>query len=323
MYNILVTGVGSVIGYGIIKSLLASSYKVRIIGTDIYNDAVGKKWCHSFVPGVLANHEDYLDFLYETIKKYDIDLVFPGIEQDINRIVLEQDKFTELDVQFVINNPDLIQIANDKWTTHLKLLENNIPSIKTFIDGNYNEIENEIGNPILFKPRRSYASKGIFKIYSQEDYSYWKVKYKDNFMVQQIVGFVDSEYTVGVFGLGNGHSSQKLSLKRTLGPDGATSKAKTVEIEELNTTVDNLVSVFKPSGPTNFQFRYHEGEYLLLEINPRISSSTSIRSAFGYNEAEMCIEYYLKGQVPSKREVKSGSAVRYIKDWISYDSNNF
>ena len=323
MYNILVTGVGAVLGYGIIHSLMTSQYNVRIIGTDIYSDAVGREWCHSFVPGVLANDQNFPDFLFETLKSKNIDLVIPGIEQDINRIVLEQDKFKDLDVRFAINDPNLIHIANDKWETHLKLKENNIPFIQTFIDGDYVELEKKLGNPMLLKPRRSYASKGIYKIENENDYVYWKTKMKDNFMVQQIIGDVDSEYTVGVFGLGNGESSQKISLKRVLGPDGATSKAKTVDIKELNNIVDKLVSVFKPDGPTNFQFRFHEGEFLLLEINPRISSSTSIRSAFGYNEAEMCIEYYLKGQVPSKREIKSGSVVRYLKDLINYDSNNF
>lgn len=32
-------------------------------------------------------------------------------------------------------------------------------------------------------------------------------------------------------------------------------------------------------------------DWKMKEINPRISSSTSIRAAFGYNEAEMCVSY--------------------------------
>ncbi|MEQ6854596.1 ATP-grasp domain-containing protein [Lysinibacillus capsici] len=322
MYNILVTGVGAIIGYGIIQSLRSSNFKVNIIGTDIYNDAVGKEWCDAFVPGVMASHEEYPNFLIKTIKEYNINLVIPGIEQDINRIVKEFDKFKHLDVEFALNNIELIQIANDKWNTHLQLVENKIPVIKTYIDGDFYEIENQLKTPMLLKPRRSYASKGIHQIENRIDYDYWKLKMKDNFMVQQIVGNTNSEYTVGVFGLGDGQSAQKLSLQRVLGSDGATSKAKVVDIVELNQIVDQLVSIFKPIGPTNFQFRKHQGEFLLLEINPRISSSTSIRNSFGFNEAEMCIEYYLRGEVPLLREIKKGSAVRYVKDLIIYDSNN-
>ena len=100
--------------------------------------------------------------------------------------------------------------------------------------------------------------------------------------------------------------------------DGSTAKASVRSIPELEKGVEELARLFRPEGPTNFQFRFHQGEYLLLEINPRISSSTSLRTAFGYNEAEMCIEYYLEGMLPRPRTLRSGSAIRYIDDWVRY-----
>ncbi|WP_274309205.1 ATP-grasp domain-containing protein [Solibacillus daqui] len=322
MYNILVTGVGAIIGYGIVHSLRQSQYNVTIIGTDIYEDAVGKEWCDFFEQGKIASSLDYPQFLTDLIVKYDIDLVIPGIEQDIDRITKEYEYFTKLNVKFAINDMQLIDIANDKWLTHLALIKNKLNVIPTFIEGSYIEIEKKLGIPMLLKPRKSYASKGIYKIQNIEDYNYWKFKLCNEFMVQKIVGDIDSEYTVAAFGLGDGTSSQKISLKRKLGPDGATAKAKVVDIVQLNNTVDKLVSIFKPVGPTNFQFRYHEGEFLLLEINPRISSSTSIRNSFGYNEAEMCIDFYLKNKTPKIYEIKNGSAIRYVKEKIYYDSDN-
>lgn len=322
MYNILVTGVGAIIGYGIIQSLQKSQYEIKIVGTDIYEDAIGKEWCDTFELGVLADSAEYPTFLAGLIKKYNIHLVIPGIEQDINRIVQEFHCFKNLNVEFAINNLQLIEVANDKWLTHLALVENQFPVIQTFIEGEYSDLRDILSIPMLLKPRKSYASKGIYQIYSLNDYDYWKFELGDNFMVQKIVGDIDSEYTVAAFGLGDGTSSQKISLIRKLGSDGATAKAKVVDIEKLNVLVDKLVAVFKPIGPTNFQFRYHQGEFLLLEINPRISSSTSIRESFGYNEAEMCIDYYLENKKPGLREIRRGSAVRYIKEKIYYDSNN-
>ena len=60
----------------------------------------------------------------------------------------------------------------------------------------------------------------------------------------------------------------------------------------------------------------------LLEINPRISSSTSIRAAFGYNECKMAIEYYLENKKPEQPFIKQGRAVRYIEDYIFYENRN-
>jgi carbamoyl-phosphate synthase large subunit len=82
--------------------------------------------------------------------------------------------------------------------------------------------------------------------------------------------------------------------------------------------VSNLCEYYTPIGPTNFQFRKHQGVLKLLEINPRISSSTSIRAAFGYNESLMAIEYYLENKKPSQPVIKQGKAVRYIEDFIFY-----
>ena len=78
----------------------------------------------------------------------------------------------------------------------------------------------------------------------------------------------------------------------------------------------------KPVGPTNFQLRHHKGTYYLLEVNPRISSTTSIRQALGYNEAEMCVEYFLEHKIPERRPTRSGSAIRYIADHVTYDSTD-
>jgi hypothetical protein len=74
-------------------------------------------------------------------------------------------------------------------------------------------------------------------------------------------------------------------------------------IGDLQSTipVDTLARLFRPVGPTNFQFRRHNGVYLPLEISPRLSSSTSLREAFGTNDAEMCIEYFLEGRTPAPR----------------------
>jgi carbamoyl-phosphate synthase large subunit len=110
-----------------------------------------------------------------------------------------------------------------------------------------------------------------------------------------------------------------LILQRKLSGEGATAKARVVSIPEIDVLVDRLAMHFKPVGPTNFQFRYHAGQFLLLEINPRVSSSTSLRMAFGYNEAQMCVEYYLEGKRPAERTIRPGRAVRYLADLVTYD----
>lgn len=321
MYNVLVTGVGAIIGYGIVKSLKKSKYELNIIGTDIYEDAIGQQWCDGFEQAVLASSPNYCEHLKRIIEKHNIDLVIPGIEQDVEKIAKNMDYFSALHTKFVINNKELLITANDKWSTDHILKQHGVPSIPSYIDGEYQSVMSEIGMPFLLKPRRSYASKGIMTIHSEDEYEFWKKKLKDNFMVQKIVGDSDSEYTVGVF-VFNNVESHKIVMQRKLSGEGSTAKAKIVHNKELEAFIDRLIPIFNPIGPTNFQFRYENGVYYLLEINPRISSSTSLRTAFGYNEAEMCIEYYLENKSPTEPKIRYGTAIRYIEDWIEYDCDH-
>ena len=78
-----------------------------------------------------------------------------------------------------------------------------------------------------------------------------------------------------------------------------------------------MSSVFKPIGATNFQFLVIDGKIRLLEINPRISSSTSIRLMLNYNESQMSIDYFFN-QVkikPINRSSLNGTKIaRYIQE---------
>jgi carbamoyl-phosphate synthase large subunit len=99
---------------------------------------------------------------------------------------------------------------------------------------------------------------------------------------------------------------------------GYTESAETVDnSDRFEKAISDLALIFKPAGPTNFQFRIDKNNELkLLEINPRISSSTSIRTAFGFNESVMCIEYFLEGKKITQPKLKKGRVIRYSEDAV-------
>lgn len=315
-YNILITGVGAIIGYGLINSLRNSKYDVHIVGMDIYDDAYGQYICDEFIQAIPASAAEYPIFVKNIIKERNIDLVMFGTEQEIHRLIQEREVMGEDYDKLVINNQTVVEMSNDKWDTYEFLIKNNLEAIPSYIEGEYEELVAKIGTPFLLKPRRSYASKGIEKIHNQEEFEFYRKRVGDQFMVQPIVGDVEHEYTVATFGLGDGSCVRPIIMKRKLSQEGATAKATVMDSKEIEEQVCKLVELLRPVGPTNFQFRYHDGKYLLLETNPRISSSTSLRAAFGYNEAEMCIDFFVNKERPKDAQIKKGSAVRYIADCV-------
>jgi carbamoyl-phosphate synthase large subunit len=183
-----------------------------------------------------------------------------------------------------------------------------------------NDITHVTGLPCIVKKKTSYAGKGLHVIEDLDEATLYTGDMDYIFQKYENAG---QEYTVSVFGLGDGSYVSPIALKRTLGPDGATHKASTVSFDEFRHAVSSMCVSICPVGPTNFQFiEGNDGCKKLLEVNPRISSSTSIREKFGVNEAEMCIEYYLEGKAPSNRPVIKGNAQRYIDEIVEYDSDH-
>ncbi len=320
MTTVLVTGVGAIIGYGLLNSMRQADDSIRLIGVDIYADAVGQEWCDIFVVAPYTSDTSYSSWLVDLIAQYNIDLVIPGIEQDLHYFSDHRDVIEAAGVKVVLNQSALIETTKDKWLSYQALLEiDSEARIDSFLDGGFEELVEQVGLPFMLKPRRGYASKGLVIVRSEADFSAHSERLGADLIAQPLVGDDDHEYTVGVFGDGTGKVCASISLRRRLAIDGSTAKAVVVQHPSLDKVVAELATHFKPIGPTNMQFRKVADGWKLLEINPRISSSTSLRTAFGYNEAKMCLDFFLYGEDVTQPVIRSGSASRYIADRVVYD----
>ena len=313
-YNILVTGTGAIIGYGIIESLRKSSYDLNIIAIDIYDHAYGRCIADKFYVGVPANSPGFIEFINGIIKKENIHLVIPGIEQDLYAL---HENFKKVLCPVVMNNDLCIELSKSKWNTFNYFKNNSgLQLIPTLYNAGYEECVSALGNPFLLKPISSYASKGIEIIKSKNDFDYFANRIENKCVFQKIISSVDNEYTISVFGDGKGNYFDSIILKRYLSRDGATSRATVTESRPITNYLDTLVRLLKPLGPTNIQLRIENEQPYLLEINPRISSACSIRTLFNYNEPVMCIRYYLTKEPIEVQPKKMGTALRFIKDYI-------
>jgi len=322
MINILVSGASGIVGYGILRSLKKSGLGLRLIGTTIYNDSVAQGFCDVFEQAPLTNDSGYIKWLIKIIKKHTVDLIIPGIDDDMYKWV---DYVTEIEkngTKVLINNPELISLCKDKWVFYQALRKENVAyAINSSINSDFNFLANKYGLPFILKPRRGFGSKGIVRVKTFEDFHMHRENMDSILIAQPIIGNEDEEYTTSAFCDGKGDFFASMTLKRKLSKDGFTEKAEVDNLDEIQDALSNLCTLFKPIGPTNFQFRMHKGTLKLLEINPRVSSSTSIRTSFGYNECQMAVEYFLEKKSIEQPEIKKGKAIRYVEDLIIYDKS--
>tara|TARA_B100000959_G_C14985313_1_gene625314 strand:- start:3008 stop:3976 length:969 start_codon:yes stop_codon:yes gene_type:complete len=313
--TIVVTGVGAVIGQGILESLRAIDEPVRILGVDRNPKSVGRELCDEFrvKPSGSEDKAEYLDFWLELARESD--LVLPGIEQDVFFLDNHRDELASS--KLGLNTPSLINLARDKWE-QVKVADQ--WAIPTLVDADWEECVRKLGGPpLLLKPRRGSGSRGIVKLEKKEDW----VLHSDGFnLIQRIVGRDTNEYTVGLFGLGRGRLMPPIVFRRELSEEGHTRFAEVVNDAEIVAAVSELGERLQPIGPTNFQFRKGDGKTWLLEINPRFSSSTIMRTRFGYNEAAMALEHYLRSCEPPSPVIRFGRAQRLGINRVQMEFDN-
>ena len=319
MKNILVSGASGIIGYGILRSLKKVKNGLHLIGTTIYSDSVAQGFCDIFELAPLTSDANYINWLTNIIEKHKVDLIIPGIDVDMYNWARNINRIEKTGAKVMINNLDLISLCDDKWLFYENLGKIDTPyRIDSSINSNFDELTSRFGLPFLLKPRHGFGSKGIVKVDGKDTFLKYEGDIGPQLMAQPIIGSDDEEYTTSAFCDGKGGYYTNITLRRKLSKDGFTEKAEVAAISDINTAVSILVKYFRPIGPTNFQFRQHNGVFKLLEINPRISSSTSIRTAFGYNESQMSVEYFLENKIPKQPQIKLGRAVRYVEDYIFY-----
>nr|WP_276575356.1 ATP-grasp domain-containing protein [Bradyrhizobium sp. Oc8] len=316
----MISGASSIVGYGILRSLKMSKRPMTLIGTSIYTDSVAQGFCDVFEVVPRTDAPDYLDRLLALLRKHHVDVAIPGIDADMYKWADHVAEIEATGTKVVLNSLELISRCSDKWAFYERQQELKLPyAIPSYLDVDFHFLKENCGLPFLMKPRRGFGSKGIVVVESAEQLARIAPATKTTLMAQPIVGRDDEEFTVSAFCDGHGSYSALMALRRKLSKDGFTDKAEVVNQADFSQAVRDLCSAFSPVGPTNFQFRKTDHGLKLLEINPRISSSTSIRAAFGYNEALMAVEMAVEKRMPVQPDIRRGRAVRYTEDFIFYD----
>lgn len=322
MTRVLVSGASGIVGYGILRCLRKARPSCFLVGTSIYDDSVAPAFCDVFEHAPPTNAPDYLDWLLATLRRHQIDLLIPGIEADMYHWVEQVPVIRATGALPLLNAPELISACKDKWWFYQRLAAINMScAIASSLDMDFGVLKKKFGLPFLLKPRRGFGAKGIVRITSEELFEQHRGDIGSLLMAQPIVGSDDEEFTTSAFCDGRGGHFACMTLRRKLSRDGFTDKAEVTDTEEFLPAIAQLCQAFRPLGPTNFQFRRCSAGPKLLEINPRISSSTSIRTAFGYNESAMALDYFLDHRNPTQPLLRRGRAVRYIDEQIFYEDS--
>lgn len=283
MKNVLVFPCGSEIGLEI-HNALKYSKDFKLFGGSSVDDH-GKFVYENYVPDIpFIDDEGLLDFLNETIEKYDIDLIYPAHDDVVLKLSELKD---DLNAHVVVSDSDTCDVCRSKSKTYEFFREFDfIPKVydvskDSFGDLDHVRKEAEGEFPIFLKPDVGQGAKGVAVANNIDDLRH---HFTENPGLIAVEYLPNEEYTIDCFSA-KGELLYCEKRERIRVKDGISVNAVTVETEESIKEIARIInSKLKFDGAWFFQLKKDKAnQYKLLEIAPRIAGTMALHRNTGIN----------------------------------------
>jgi carbamoyl-phosphate synthase large subunit len=341
--NVIVTATGGG-GFGaqIIKSLRLGQLDYHIIGTDITAQSVGRSMADEFHVLPTADAPDYLDSLLDLAATQKAVALFHGCEREMVFFSRNAEQIRSNGLYLPVNSMSLIDLCHDKTATCEFLSRQGLPVPKFCRADNANDLETVDFFPAVLKPSMaSGGSSNVFIAQSMEELlniGRYVFAFCDHMIVQEYVGTPENEFTVGLLYAQDGTFINSIAVRRMLGnalsvrlkvpnnsnrPDlgpmlvisSGISQGEIGRFREITAQCEEIGAALKPTAPINIQCRVVAGKVVPMEINPRLSGTTSLRALNGFNEPDLLIRRDVFGEdVPVRFPYGESLILRHLQE---------
>ena len=302
MKSILVTGIGGVVGQGILRNLRAMALDAAIVGTNTTRTSAGNHLCDAVHAVPYAIDPDYIDAILRLVEQHDIGLIVPSTDYEAYHLALARERIPCV----VAASPAAVSgFCLDKFANFAAFAAHDIAFARSALPSSYDGTFDRI----VVKPREGRGSRNIFV--DPPD----PARFGDDYVVQE---YLDGpELTTTFYVLQTGELHGFITLRRDL-EHGNTASCEVVfdHDAQLASLLRRMVAAFPFRGSCNVQSRVTPRGIVPFEINCRISGTNSIRSQFGFPDVAYTVQELLLRRMPDPPAVKKGCALRIMHDVI-------
>ncbi|GAB6179422.1 ATP-grasp domain-containing protein [Desulfotomaculum defluvii] len=243
---------------------------------------------HFIVPRM--NDEGYLDAVLSICKENKIKAVLSLIDPELCLLAEHKQAFLDIGTIPIVSESDVVEICFDKYRMFEFLVQNCIPTVKSYIDKEqfYSDVEAGVINyPVFVKPVRGSASINISKVTSKEEIELLFSRF-DNLMIQEFMNgteygadvYIDmiSSEPVAIF------IKEKIKMRA-----GETDKSVSIKDEHLINLIKKFVNKAGFKGIIDIDIFKVNDEYYISEVNPRFGGGYPHAYESGVNVPEMII----------------------------------
>jgi carbamoyl-phosphate synthase large subunit len=282
-----------------------SRHDLRIIGTDVNSEAVGRMFCDEFSVVPYGSATEYIPAIIELIEKYNVDLIIPTSDEEAVAMASNIKNMEKLDCKIACVEEAKIRVMTDKIETYHYLEKHglNVPFWKKV--NNFNEMKETVGamyeehGAIVVKPAQSRGGRGVHvistnfegvkryedrrEVHSDLPSFFNKLMYTltDDFPVIVMERLVEPVIDLDLL-CWKGKPLRIVARKRV---NSAVPNEGHIIIEDnkLIKLGEQLINIFELSWLYDCDVMYNNnGEPCVLEINPRQSGSIAISVAAGF-----------------------------------------
>ena len=289
--NILIPSAGT-------RCLLMKYFRARengfdkVVATDCsaYAPALYQADAHYIVPRI--KEPTYIPTLLEICRAEQINVIVPLFEDELALIAENRQLFLDNRILPVISNAETIELCRDKLALYRKLRSLNIPCIETYDFDTERDLISELPLPLFMKERCGAGSIGIIKINNRPLLSAYAENSQSKLIVQPFIDGkqFDADFYVDV------NSGEVISIfvkEKLRMKNGEADKAQSLLDAKLFALVEDVARNIPFRGPIDMDIFEYEGEYYVLEINPRFGG--------GYPHAHECGVNFVKNIAANAR----------------------
>ena len=302
MKSVIVTGVGGMVGQGILRNIRSLGQDISVHGTDIRAVSAGNHLCDSTHVLPYAFDPSYIPTMARVASQLGVDLIIPSTDYECYFLAKHA---TELGTAVAASPAEVSAACLDKYKTFEAFQAHGIPFADSVLPSSYQQRNSRV----VVKPREGRGSRNIH-VDPQDPGSY-----DDSYVVQE---YLDGpELTTTFYVNRDGRLHGHITLVREL-EAGSTSRCEVTREhdDEIQSLVERMITNLAFRGSCNLQSRVTSAGVIPFEVNCRISGTNSIRSQLGFPDVAYTIDEYLNDREPQAPRVTGGCAIRMTHDII-------
>lgn len=254
-----------------------------VVAADIVTTAPALYFADCFFLLPRIKDPDYIDKLIEECKRYEIDLVIPTIDTELEILSENREKIQAgSGARVMISEPEVVRACCNKIITAKLLSECGFAVPKVITDEMIARGEYHL--PLFIKPLDGSSSINAFKVRTKEELDFF-CKYVEKPIIQEFIS--GTEYTVDCFCDFEGNAITIVPRIRLATRSGEILKGKIDKNASIIAAIRSLSEKVKFFGHITVQgFLEADGTFCIVEINPRFGGGAPMSINAGADSCE-------------------------------------